>query len=586
MLKQRKNRMVVTVLLSILMALLCTEARAKLSREFKCEKKYLNFPVYYDDAGYEVQLHVDGKKVRQMGMALADPDEADFWVYLELDEFKGKKAKLIVDESRDEVGEAFDAIYQADTFPGKDKLYKEKLRPQIHFTSKRGWNNDTNGMVYYDGEYHMFYQHNPYGWPWGNMTWGHAVSTDMIFWEELGDAIHPDDLGTIFSGGAVVDHKNTSGFQTGKEKPIVCFYTYAGDPFTQAIAYSNDRGRTWTKYKGNPIIGQIRGGNRDPKVIWHEPTKKWVMMLYMEEEEMDIFNSTDLKKWTKTSRLKSFGECPELFELPVDGDKKNMKWITYGGSSEYFVGSFDGKTYEPETKALRFNYGNAFYASQTFSDIPKEDGRRIMMGWGLVPMLGMPFNQMITFPIVLSLKTTDEGIRMFSEPVKEIEKLHKKKHAYSNIKIAGAKTLKEINGGLFHIKAEFNVGDADKFGLVIREFTITYNAEEKVLVCKAPKNNIDLNAFSKKFLDMVEKEMREFFDFHPVKIDVKPIDGKITLEVIVDRTMVEVFVNDGRYYMPIGAFLTDRDPAIKVFSKGGETKLENLEIYELKSIWE
>jgi fructan beta-fructosidase len=563
------------------------------SREFTCQKKYLNFPIKFCGGQRLLELYVDGEKVREMEMTLADSEDADFWVYLELKDFQGKPAVLTIDSLTQDAEKGFAAIYQDDTFPGEKVLYKEKLRPQLHFSSKRGWNNDPNGMVYYDGEYHLFYQHNPYGWPWGNMTWGHAVSKDMLHWEELGDAIHPDNLGTIFSGGAVVDHNNSSGFQTGTEKPIVCFYTSAGgenpwsegQPFTQSIAYSNDRGRTMTKYKNNPIIGHIRGGNRDPKVIWHEPTQKWVMVLYVEENATDFFTSTDLINWTKTSRLESFHECPELFELPVDGDSKNMKWVTYGAGSEYFIGSFDGELYTPESNRLTFNYGENFYASQTFSDIPKEDGRRIMMGWGQVPMLGMPFNQQMSFPIELSLKSTDEGIRMFSQPVKEITRLHKKKHSFNNRIIEGSETIMDIAGELFHIKAEFVVTKADNFGLIFREFQIAYDISENKLICKAPENNIDLQRFSAEFMEMAKEEMSDFLEFIPVELEAKPLAGKIILEIIVDRTYVEIFVNNGRYYMPMGAFLTERDPSIKIFSNGGETKINTLEICELESIW-
>jgi sucrose-6-phosphate hydrolase SacC (GH32 family) len=593
MLDRYKITLLISVLLTFVFSLFFFQACTENAREFTCEKKYLNLPVKYGGEQRHVEVFIDGKKEREMLIALADSDKPDFWVYLELKEFQGKTATLQIDELPANTATGFAAIYQDDTFPGEDIIYKEKLRPQIHFSSKRGWNNDPNGMVYYDGEYHLFYQHNPFGWPWGNMTWGHAVSKDMMHWKELGDAIQLDELGTIFSGGAVVDHNNSSGFQTGDEKTIVCFYTYAGSespwshgqPFTQAFAYSVDRGRTFTKYEGNPIIGHIRGGNRDPKVIWHEPTQKWVMVLYVEESEFDFFTSTDLKNWTKTSRLESFHECPELFELPVDGDKKNMKWVTYGAGSEYYVGSFDGETYSPETDRLQFNYGQNFYASQTFSDIPKEDGRRIMMGWGQVPMLGMPFNQQMSTPIELSLKTTDEGIRMFSRPVKEIENLHKKKHSFINKMIGESENFDGIDGELFHIKVEFDVGKADYFGLVIREFQIYYDVKKNQLICKAPDNNIDLNQFSNEFMELVKEEGDEFLEFNPVENSVKPHNGKIKLEIIVDRTYVEIFVNDGRYYIPKGAYMTDRDPSIMVFSKGGKTKLNSLEVYELNSIW-
>lgn len=545
------------------------------TRQFHIDSKYLNFPVDNKARGRLVSFIIDGEVVREFKISLA-ADEPDYWVFLDVSEFEGQDATVRIDRYNPDKGKGFDSIFQANTFPGEDEVYTEKLRPQFHFTSKRGWNNDTNGMVYYDGEYHMFYQHNPFGWPWGNMTWGHAVSTDLIHWTELGDALHPDELGTMFSGVAVVDHKNTSGFQTGDEKPVVCFYTSAGgfnpwskdQPHTQSIAYSNDRGRTLTKYEGNPIIGHIRGGNRDPKVIWHEPTGKWIMVLYIEESEMAFFTSDDLKSWTETSRLKSFHECPELFELPVDGDENNKKWVLYGAAADYFIGSFDGEEFKSETESIKFNHGNAFYASQTFSDIPEEDGRRIMMGWGQVPMLDMPWNHMITFPLVLTLRTTNEGIRMFGEPVEEVEKLHKKKHSFSDETIDGTKTLPGIDGELFHIKAEFQVGNAGSFGLIIREYNITYDAKGKRVICTGPESDIGPERF-----------------YEPHDAPLEPVDGKITLEILVDRTMVEVFPNNGRYYFPMGAYLVDKDPVIKVFSEGGKTKLINLEVNELNSIW-
>jgi len=309
------------------------------TREFLLQKKYLNFPVKNGAKKRYIHLIVDGKVVREFDIEMANEDP-DFWVFLEVDEFKGKKATLRIDSYDTARAKGFDSVYQADTYIGEEKVYREKLRPQFHFTSKRGWNNDSNGMVYYDGEYHLFYQHNPYGWNWGNMTWGHAVSTDIIHWKELGDAIHPDHLGTIFSGSAVVDFNNTAGFQTGDEKVIVCIYTSAGgrnpmskgQPFTQSIAYSNDRGRTWKVYEHNPVVGHINGRNRDPKVIWHTPTGQWVMALYLDKSEMGFFTSKDLKSWEFQSKIKCFNECPELFALPVDGNKDNEKWILYGGS--------------------------------------------------------------------------------------------------------------------------------------------------------------------------------------------------------------------------------------------------------------
>ncbi|MHC5061608.1 MAG: GH32 C-terminal domain-containing protein [Planctomycetota bacterium] len=536
---------------------------AEKSRKFHIDSKYINFPVDNKARQRLISVIIDGKKVREFTISLA-AGEPDYWVFLEVGEFEGKDATVRIDRYDPEQGKGFDSIFQADTFPGEDEVYTEKLRPQFHFTSKRGWNNDTNGMVYYDGEYHMFYQHNPFGWPWGNMTWGHAVSTDMIHWKELGDAIHPDELGTIFSGGAVVDHKNTSGFQTGDEKPIVCFYTSAGgasawsenEPFTQSLAYSNDRGRTFTKYEGNPIIGHIRGGNRDPKVIWHEPTGKWVMVLFVEESEMDFFTSDDLKTWTKTSRLKSFHECPELFELPVDGDQNNKKWVLYGAPGDYFVGEFDGKKFKPESEEIKFNYGNCFYASQTFSDIPEHDGRRIQMAWGPMDMKGMPFNQMILFPVRLTLKTTDEGIRMFATPVKELLKLRgKRDHYRGNVLESGDVLVSKLKGDLFDIRSRFAVDDAKEIGFVIRGIPIVYNVEEQRLSCGDSQAKL------------------------------APINGRISLTILVDRTSLEIFGNGGRIYMPMSMFPDENNKTLEVYSQGGKAQIGHLRIYALNSIW-
>jgi fructan beta-fructosidase len=325
------------------------------TREFLLQKKYLNFPVKNGAQKHLIHLIIDNEIVREFEIELA-PDEPDFWVFLDVSNFARKKAILWIDKREPAESKGFDSVYQADTYIGQEDVYKEKLRPQFHFTSKRGWNNDANGMVYYDGQYHLFYQHNPYGWSWGNMTWGHAVSTDMIHWVKLGDAIHPNRLGTIFSGSAIVDVNNTAGFQTGYEKVIVCIYTSAGgtnpmskgQPFTQSIAYSNDHGRTFTVYENNPVLDHINGGNRDPKVIWHTPTSQWVMALYLDDYEMGFFTSKNLKSWEFQSKIRCFHECPELFALPVDGDKNNEKWVLYGGSGEYLIGRFDGKEFKRE----------------------------------------------------------------------------------------------------------------------------------------------------------------------------------------------------------------------------------------------
>jgi len=533
------------------------------SREFLLQKKYLNFPVKNGAEKRLIHLIIDNKIVREFEIELA-PNEPDLWMFLDISDFTGKKATLWIDKYDPAKGKGFDSVYQADTYIGEENVYREKLRPQFHFTSKRGWNNDSNGMVYYDGEYHLFYQHNPYGWNWGNMTWGHAVSTDIIHWTELGDAIHPDRLGTIFSGSAVVDVNNTAGFQTGDEKVIVCIYTSAGgtnpmskgQPFTQSIAYSNDRGRTLKVYESNPVLGHINGGNRDPKVIWHTPTAQWVMALYLDDRDMGFFTSKDLKSWKFQSKIKCFHECPELFALPVDGDKKNEKWILYGGIGEYLVGHFDGKEFKSETDTIRFHYGNCFYASQTFTNIPESDGRRIQIAWGQVKMPDMPFNQMMLFPVTLTLHTTEEGIRMFAGPIREIENLHRHKGQWKNKTLKpGENLLSDLSAELVHIWAGLQLHEATEIGFVIRDIPVAYDVKKQELSCQGNKATL------------------------------KPVDGKIHLELLVDRTSIEIFGNGGRVYMPVGVILADNSKSLEIFTKGGNTRVESLEVYELNSAW-
>ncbi len=442
--------------------------------------------------------------------------------------------------------------------------YQEAYRPQFHFTPKTNWTNDPNGLIYYKGEYHLFFQHNPSGINWGNMTWGHAISTDLVHWKQLPHAIHPDELGTIFSGSGVVDWQNTGGFQTGDESVLVNFYTSAGShapepvPFTQSIAYSNDRGRTWIKYEGNPVVAHIVGSNRDPKVIWHEPTQKWVMALYLDQNDFALFGSTNLKEWSRLSDLEiPDTECPDIFELPVDGDPERTKWVFWGAAGKYYVGDFDGTTFTPEGEAHRSDYGANFYASQTWSDVPESDGRRIQIAWmsGSSPP-DMPFNQQMSFPCCLTLRTTSEGIRLHREPVVEIENIHTYTHAWSDLTLKPeADPLAGLTGELFDIRAEIALNDVTAVGFKIRGQDVRYDVAEQQLT----------------FLERSGP--------------LAPQDGKIRLQILVDRISIEAFGNDGELSMT-SYFLPDLENAdIGVYAEGGMATLVSLKVHELKSSW-
>ena len=570
------TRIRTTIIIATIVCI-CTTGAYAADREFIFEGKYLNFPVANEAPPCLLSLEINGNKVREFAMNLA-PGEPDYWIYLEVQDFIGKKGTLNARKLPDNQMKGFKAIYNDDTFPGEENLYKEKLRPQFHFSSKRGWINDPNGLVYYKGEYHLFYQHNPFRWDWGNMTWGHAISTDLVHWVEQGDKLHADEFGTMFSGSGVVDWNNTTGFQTGDEPPLILIYTIAGNesrwsegkPFTQGIAYSNDRGRSFTKYEGNPVLPNIERINRDPKAIWHEPTNQWVIVLYFERGAMGFFTSKDLKKWDFQSEMESDSvrDCPELFQLAVDGNPKNKKWVLYGGPAHYYLGVFDGKGFKPETGPTRFNYGNCFYASQTFSDVPESDGRRVQIAWGTVSMPGMPFNQQMVFPVELTLHTTDDGLRIFAYPVEEIRNIHGKKYRWMDEELEpGENPLENVKGNLFDIDTEIELGDADEVGLEINGFPVAYMVRENLLI------------------GGTGEEGGRWFGQGETKAELRPADGKISLRILVDRSSVEIFANKGRIYMPMQAIRDLGNRSLKIYAKGGAARIEELTVHEVKSIW-
>jgi len=457
--------LVSTLIVSYAFAAKEAKPNSRAVRDMTFDKHYLILPVNGKSPKRRLAVIIDGKNVREFQIKL-NSDKPQYWVWLDISAFRGKKATLRIHETPSDPKELA-AIYQDDKLKNAETFYKEKNRQQFHFSSRRGWNNDSNGLVYYKGEYHLYYQHNPYDSGWGNMHWAHAVSTDLIHWKELPIAIYPQRYGDwVYSGSAVVDHDNTAGFKTGDEDVIVAAYTSTGRG--EAIAYSNDRGRTFTDFSGNPVV---KHKGRDPKVIWYAPGKHWVMALFDERPHKGIgfYSSTDLKNWKFTSWIGRFYECPEIFELPIDGDKTKTKWVIYGADGDYMVGGFDGKTFTPDGGKIRYNYGNCYYASQTYSDIPAEDGRRIQIAWGRITTKGMPFNQCMLFPVSLTLRTTDEGIRMFAEPVAEIKNIHGKKRTWKDeILMPGQDLLAGLTGELFHIRGTFSVSSTANMSFDIR----------------------------------------------------------------------------------------------------------------------
>ena len=533
-------------------------------RQLTVTGRYLNLPVTSGAPKRFVRLTTDGRAWRQFEMELAE-GEPDFWVVTDVRPLLGRRLTISAD-GLDAASPGLKAVFTSDHIAGSEDLYRERHRPQFHFTAQRGWNNDPNGLVFHDGEYHLFYQHNPYGCTWGNMHWAHAVSTDLVHWRELGDALYPDRLGTVFSGSGVVDVHNTAGFRTGDEQVMVCIYTSAGStsaesegqPCTQSVAYSNDCGRSWLAYAGNPVLGHVVAHNRDPKVIWHEPSGRWVMALYLDQHDYALFTSPDLKTWTRAGdvRLPGCTECPDLFELPLDGDPGHTRWVFWGADGSYLVGTFDGTQFQPEGKVLAGYAGGNAYAAQTWSHIPSDDGRRIQIAWLRADVPGMPFNQGMTFPCELTLQSTRDGARLFFRPVREIETLYDRTHRWHDLTVGpGDAPLADVTGDLFDIRVECTPPDAGTFGLVVRGVPISYDAGERELSC------LDHSA------------------------TLQPDGGRIRLQVLVDRTSIEIFGNGGRVYMPIGVVLQDDDRSLHLASRRGSTKVHDLEVRRLRPAW-
>jgi fructan beta-fructosidase len=487
--------------------------------------------------------------------------------------------------------------------------YDENYRPQFHFTPAKNWMNDPNGPIFYKGEYHLFYQYNPFGNDWGHMSWGHAVSRDLVHWQHLPVAIPEENGVMIFSGSTVVDWHNSSGFcrpsGVGDVSCLVAIYAgHTSTLQTQNVAYSNDNGRTWTKYLGNPVIDLHLKDFRDPKVFWHEATHKWVMVAALSpEHKLRFFGSNDLKHWTALSDFGPVGaiggvwECPDLFPLPVEGEMGKSRWVLnvnlnpggiQGGSgNQYFVGNFDGTKFtaeNPEGKTLWADWGRDFYASTSFSDIPAADGRRIWLGWlgnwdyaANVPTF--PWRGVQTFPRELKLRRFADGIRMVQEPVAELAGLRGKQVSFAGQNIVEANRAlqaKGVRGETLEIMAEIDLGSAAEFGFKVRkgekeETLVGVDAKEsKLFVDRTRSGNV---GFSDKFAGR-----------HAGPLSM--VRGKnVKLRIFVDRSSVEVFANDGETVITDGIFPARTSDGLEVYSQGGEARVVKMEIWNLNSAW-
>jgi fructan beta-fructosidase len=494
----------------------------------------------------------------------------------------------------------------------KAHYYGEPHRPQFHFSPEKGWMNDPNGLVYYAGEYHLFYQYYPDSTVWGPMHWGHAVSTDLLRWEHLPIALYPDSIGCIFSGSVVVDEKNTSGFAPAghSEKPLVAIFTYhnlewerAGrlDRESQGIAYSLDRGRTWTKYAGNPVLKNKGDVDfRDPKVFWHEATQRWVMPLAV-GQHLEIFTSPDLKNWQKVS---DFGEkegahggvweCPDLFPLKTTAGAE--RWVLIqnigrgavagGSGTQYFIGEFDGTTFKndnPPDKILWLDYGADNYAGVTWFGAP--DDRRIFIGWmsnwddyaQTVPT--GRWRSAMTVPRELSLDSTAEGFRLLQMPVRGLEQLREGHFpieaglldVYSHAAFEEGKPDPKHD---LDLTIDLAQSDATALGFSLRnkigeEVVVGYDrARQEFFIDRRRSGKSD---FSKKFAARHVAPYRA--------------GDTLCIRALCDASSVEVFVDDGRLAMTDLFFPNEDFGVVHFWAENGQFKVVKGDIWGMQSIW-
>lgn len=528
---------------------------------------------------------VDNDVVRTINIRLA-ADKVDYFVPVDLSGFMDKNISFNF-QLTPESSLCWEEMKLSESF---DTSNRERLRPLYHFSPAYGWMNDPNGMVYKDGEYHLFYQYNPYGSMWGNMHWGHAVTRDLTHWEHLPVAIAPDALGTVFSGSCVVDKDNTAGFGAGA---IIAFYTSASDRQVQSLAYSLDNGRTFKKYDRNPILTSTQRDFRDPKVFWHEPTKRWIMVLAV-GQEMQFYSSANLKEWTYES---SFGagegahagvwECPDLVELPIEGTELR-RWVLicninpggpFGGSAtQYFVGDFDGKRFVNESPSLTkwMDYGKDHYATVTWSNAP--EGRTIALAWmsnweyaNNVPT--RQYRSANSVPRDLSLYTKNGQTYLSSRPVPELLKLRGKEVKKGSFKVDRThevNPLLPLNNGAYEIEMKLRSNGAE-----VMSFQLFNSKGEEVVM----RYNLLENRF------MMDRRKSGAIDFSPSfpAVTSAPISSakEYTLRLLIDKSSVEAFDGKGEFAMTNLVFPSEPFNRISFNARGGAFTVTSLTIYPL-----
>ncbi len=486
--------------------------------------------------------------------------------------------------------------------------FDQPYRPQYHFSPRRNWTNDPNGLVYFDGEYHLFFQYNPFGNEWGHMSWGHAVSRDLLHWDELPVALPEQNGIMIFTGSTVIDQYNSSGFCTGGKPCLVAVYTghtpaaHKRALQTQNLAYSNDRGRTWTKYSANPVLNLGLADFRDPKVFWSDESGRWVMLVSVpDDHKVLIYGSRDLKHW---ERLSDFGpagatggqwECPELFRLQVDGQATKTRWVLkvglnpgglQGGSGEqYFVGRFNGTRFvndNPASVTLWTDYGKDCYCALTFNGLPQ--GRApVMVGWmnnwqyaATVPT--SPWRGQMTIPRKLGLLTTSDGIRLVQQPIDELQglrelRLHLTEQTLEDVNRSVSSARLDAEGA-FELQSTISLGSTHEVGwkiLAADETSTIIGYDRQARELFVDRTHSGVTGFSRKFPARTAA---------PLSLP----DTTLRLDILVDRCSVEVFADGGRIAITNLVFPLPDAHGIRMYASGGRPDRISVELSHIRSV--
>lgn len=491
--------------------------------------------------------------------------------------------------------------------------FSEPYRSQFHYSPRINWMNDPNGLVYYQGVYHLFHQYNPFGNRWGYMSWGHATSTDLIHWDHKAVAIPygKEEEEGIFSGSAVVDHQNTSGFGDGGSPAIVAIYTShytledGSTDQAQSLAFSVDGGETFTKYEGNPVLEFDDPDFRDPNVSWNEEMGKWLMVLALPtQHKVQFYASDDLKEWELLSDFGPTGatggiwECPDFFKLPVDGDPDNQKWVLHvdinpgsiagGSGSQYFVGDWNGSNFVPDENFMDTaphwtDYGTDFYAAISWNNIPEEDGRQLWVGWmnnwdyaNEIPT--DPWRSAMSIPRSVHLQSYNNSYRLVQKPVESLRQLREDPVRLENLELNNEMidlSQEGISGQAYEMIVEIDPGDAETVGLNVRE------GENQQTVIGYDSENESV------FLDRNNSGESDFYEGFEQRNDapVERINGTVKLHIFVDWSSVEVFANDGASVISNRIFPDSESIGVSAFADGGSATITNIEFWPLESIW-